>query len=189
VTVTLKIYFHLDHRRYTEVFLRCQQGLSYVYRWLYAQTRPAGIIGQWIDTWCPHDDYNRELGLFLEDDMVVSPYAYRWLRAVHCTYRNRSDFAGATLESGTIVYSANRRQRALAAPKNYTILMHKSFGTWGFAPNPLHWRQFQVCANSSFYYCRRSCCRRRHRRYYNYYFLPSVHNYYNPEEDTKMKSK
>jgi len=54
-------------------------------------------MGQWIDTWRPRDDSDAELGLILEDDISASPYAYRWLRAVHRAYRNRTDFVGSSL--------------------------------------------------------------------------------------------
>jgi len=83
----------------------------------------------------------------LEDDISVAPYAYRWLRAVHRAYRNRSDFVGASLNSDQMsVLSANPKG-PLAAPKNDTVLMYKCLGSWGFSPRPLHWRRFQVCLN------------------------------------------
>ena len=108
------------------------------------QTRSAGIKGQWIDTWRPQDDSDTELGIILEDDISVSPYAYRWLRAVHQAYRHRSDFVGATLSSDQMSVHSESPKGPLAAPKTDTVLMYKCFGTWGWAPRPLHWRRFQV---------------------------------------------
>ena len=106
-------------------------------------------MGQWIDTWRPRDDSDVELGLILEDDISVSPYAYRWLRAVHRAYRNRTDFVGATLTSDQMSILHPNPKGPLAAPKNDTVLMYKGFGTWGFSPRPLYWRRFQVCSKYS----------------------------------------
>jgi len=101
-------------------------------------------MGQWMDTWRPRDDTDAEVGLILEDDINVSPYAYRWLRAVHRAYRHRSDFAGATLQSDYMPTLSKRPKGPLVAPKNDTVLMYKAVGTWGAAPRPFHWRRFQV---------------------------------------------
>jgi len=102
-------------------------------------------MGQWIDTWRPRDDSDTELGLILEDDISVSAYAYRWILAVHRAYRHRSDFVGTTLNSDQMsILSERPIGPQLAGPKYDTILMYKCFGTWGFAPRPLHWRRFQV---------------------------------------------
>jgi len=99
-------------------------------------------MGQWIDTWRPSNDV--ELGLILEDDISVSKYAYRWLRAVHAAYRNRSDFVGASLTSDEMSILSDSPKGPLAAPKGDTVLMYKCLGTWGFSPKQQHWRQFQV---------------------------------------------
>ena len=101
-------------------------------------------MGQWIDTWRPRDDTDVELGLILEDDMSVSPYAYRWLRAVHNAYRHLSDFVGASIQSDKIFTLSERPKGPVAAPKSDTVVMYKCLGTWGFSPRPLHWRRFQV---------------------------------------------
>jgi len=103
-------------------------------------------LGQWIDTWRPRDDSDTELGLILEDDISVSPYAYRWLLAVHRAYRARSDFVGTTLTSDQMSILSDKPKGPLAAPKNDTVLMYKALGAWGFSPRPLHWRRFQVAA-------------------------------------------
>jgi len=104
-----------------------------------------GLYGQWINTWRPADNSDEELAMFLEDDLTVSKYAYRWARAVFRAYGKRTDFAGASLVGYQMQYLSVKPQRnRLAGPKNHTVFMHKCFGWWGFVPNPMHWRQFQV---------------------------------------------
>jgi len=132
-------YGHYN-RSYLFTFL-----LTYLLTYLDAllQTRWAGIRGQWIDTWRPSD--NSELGLILEDDISVSKYAYRWLRAVHAAYRDRSDFVGTSLNSDQMTIVSASPKGRLAAPKNDTLLMYKCVGAWGLSPTPYHWRRFQAC--------------------------------------------
>jgi len=104
-----------------------------------------GLYGQWINTWRPLDNSDEELAMFLEDDLSVSKYAYRWVRAVFQAYGERTDFAGASLVGYQIPYlSVKPKRNKLAGPKNHTVFMHKCFGWWGFVPKPMHWRYFQV---------------------------------------------
>ena len=42
----------------------------------HAQKGSANIGGQWVDTWRPKED-TKELGLILEDDVIISKFAYK----------------------------------------------------------------------------------------------------------------
>jgi len=108
-----------------------------------------GIYGQWIDTWRPPENSDNELALFVEDDLSVSKYAYRWVRAVFHAYSRRPDFVGASLTSHQMITLHGRPKRRLpyAGPPNHSVMMYKCFSSWGFAPKPLHWRRFQVCTS------------------------------------------
>jgi hypothetical protein len=110
---------------------------------VHVQTSHAGIAGQWIDTWRPKPN-SRELAIILEDDLSVSPMAYRFVKGVHRAMANATNFVGVTIQSDELMVLSNAPQRQLAASKNDTIFMYKCFGTWGFSPKPDHWRRFQV---------------------------------------------
>lgn len=71
---------------------------------VHVQPRHAGVYGQWLDTWQPrrHGD-NPEVALFVEDDVDVSPYAYRWLKEVHKFYAHRNDIAMFCLQDTNAV--------------------------------------------------------------------------------------
>jgi hypothetical protein len=84
---------------------------------VHIQTSHAGIMGQWIDTWRPRPE-SKELGIILEDDISVSPMAYRWLKAVHKAMANRTDFVGASLTSDQMSVHSSNPKGPLAAPKN-----------------------------------------------------------------------
>lgn len=121
------------------------------FRWSQGATRVhvhkkhVGLYGQWIYTWRPPDDSDDELALIIEDDNSVSKYAYRWVRAAFQAFSSRPYFAGAAL-SGHQVFILYRHMvgKPLVGPKNHTVMMYKTFWTWGFSPKPLHWRRFQV---------------------------------------------
>lgn len=110
---------------------------------VHVQRHHVGIYGQWIDSWRPRVE-SSEIGLILEDDISVSPFAYRWLKAVHRKYSTRPDYVGATLNTDQMSILSLNRTGVLAAPKNDTVLMYKCLGTWGFSPKVGHWRNFQV---------------------------------------------
>jgi len=112
---------------------------------VHVRARPAGLYNQWINTWRPPDESDDELGLFVEDDLSISKYSYRWLRAVFRAFGNRTDFVGASLVGYQLQYLSTKRQtRELIGPKNHTVFMYKCFGWWGFSPKPKHWIRFQV---------------------------------------------
>ena len=103
---------------------------------VHIQTVHAGIYGQWIDTWRPRCD-SRERAIFLEDDIDLSPYAYRWLKAAIRRYGHMPDIAG---------YALSEIQHVAAGMKNNPpdlLYLHSRIGTHGFAPTPAHWRKFQ----------------------------------------------
>ena len=101
-----------------------------------------GIYGQWINTWRPKSFTSKEIVLFLEDDMNVSKYCYRWLKRVHTFFETSAIFAGATLQSDNLKSQAGLL-KPLRTPKNHTIFMNKFFGPWGFSPNAAVWTRFQ----------------------------------------------
>ena len=101
---------------------------------VHIQKQHAGIYGQWISTWRPHEASN-ELAIFLEDDVDISPFAYRWLKAAHTFYKNQSNIAGYSLFEADIV-------NMKSLPSDIAFL-HRRFGSHGFAPHPKHWRGFQ----------------------------------------------
>ena len=110
---------------------------------VHVQKRHVGILGQWIDTWAPrdHSRTSREIGVIIEDDNSMSPYIWRWLKAVHRHYANNPEFLGAVLTSDQL-NTAN--YVPLIAPKNDTVFFYKCPGTWGMSATAYHWHSFQT---------------------------------------------
>ena len=120
---------------------------------VHVQRRHVGIYGQWIDTWRPSGETGsgawttREIALFLEDDLVVSPYAYRWLKAAHRFYDDRPYVVGYTYQCQDMIISRTAKaptlKETLARLNGSTAYLYTVFNTWGFSPHPHQWRLFQ----------------------------------------------
>lgn len=145
---TAAVEIWIDRKRKTGEVDERTVNVASEFRWsggptrVHVHTAHVGIYGQWIDTWRPRDDYDDELALFLEDDLSVSKYAYRWMRAVFHAYSHRRDFAGVSLV-GYQMRTLVAKPKHLAGPKQHPVVMYRSFSAWGFAPKPYHWRHFQ----------------------------------------------
>ncbi|KAK2143916.1 hypothetical protein LSH36_800g01024 [Paralvinella palmiformis] len=107
---------------------------------VHIQTKHAYITGQWIDTWRPKPD-TKELALILEDDIDLSPLAYKWVKAVRGHYAGATDIAGYTLKMENVMTYIG--WRPLRGPKADPVFLNAGFGPWGFVPDPDFWRSFQ----------------------------------------------
>ncbi|ELU14685.1 hypothetical protein CAPTEDRAFT_204427 [Capitella teleta] len=109
---------------------------------IHIREKNAGITGQWTDTWRPKLD-SKEIGLLLEDDIDVSPMAYRWLKAVHAKYDDRDDVSGYTIQMQNFRFHGSSKPATKVVPKSDSVFMYSILGTWGFSPHPKSWRNFQ----------------------------------------------
>jgi hypothetical protein len=104
---------------------RWSRGLKRVHH----QLQHVGIYGQWIDTWRAQPG-SKEIALFLEDDLSISPYTWRWLKAVHQQYKDDVSCAGYTLQSEGVMNAET--QGPFKFPKNDTVFMYQ------LVPGDLH---------------------------------------------------
>ncbi len=105
---------------------------------VHIQKYHVGIYGQWIDTWRPKVD-TKEIAIFVEDDVDLSPYVYRWTKAAHERFQHRTDVSGYGLSEDSLMNYRGTRMRL----PNDIVFMFRRFGTHGFSPHPLVWRRFQ----------------------------------------------
>jgi len=109
---------------------------------VHIQEKHVGIFGQWIDTWRPRENASkREIGLILEDDLSISPYAYRWLRAAYRFYGDDETLAGVTIQGDGLIVATNGTR--LKVPTNRRAFLYRMIGSWGYSPSPRVWRNFQ----------------------------------------------
>ncbi|KAK2152016.1 hypothetical protein LSH36_342g04015 [Paralvinella palmiformis] len=115
-------------------------GLAHVR--VHVQRNHSYIIGQWVNTWRPHEN-RRELAVILEDDVDLSPCAYKWLKAVNGRFGSWPEVAGYTLQSENVNYVRENYYTPLTGPQTDPVFLYQLIGTWGFSPHPEHWRRFQ----------------------------------------------
>ncbi len=103
------------------------------------QNKNVGIYGQWIDTWRPWNK-SKEIALFLQDDIDISPFAWRWLKAAHAHFDHRKDVSGYSLSEIDIVHSNGNKFKH---PNKVNVFLFRRFGTFAFSPHPKVWPKFQ----------------------------------------------
>ena len=109
---------------------------------VHVQERNVYVMGQWINTWKPWPG-TREVALILEDDVDISTHAYRWLKAVTSQYGNQSDIAGYTLRMEDWSAFGDNKMVPFVGPRADTVYAYPMMSTWGFAPHPQRWAEFQ----------------------------------------------
>ena len=119
------------------------------FRWRHGPTRVhvhrrhVGIYGQWMATWRPRNPSTAETALLLEDDLSLSPFAYRWLRAARRFYADRRDLAGFTLQSEGLIRATGGDPFQAPPAVDGAAFLYALVGSWGFAPRADVWIGFQ----------------------------------------------
>ncbi|XP_036364612.1 uncharacterized protein LOC115218871 isoform X2 [Octopus sinensis] len=106
---------------------------------VHAHTKHVGIYGQWIDTWHPRKD-SEEIAVIIEDDVNMSPFFYRYLKAAHKKYKNYGSINGFALQGISIKHGGGTGY--LSAPHGNLVFLYPILGTWAFSPKVNNWRAF-----------------------------------------------
>ena len=101
-------------------------------------TGHVGLYGQWIDTWSPKSNTTTERALFVEDDIDLSPFAWRWIKAAMHRFGNMSKLAGFSLKD------ENVSKQAREVISKDSVFMRRHHLPWGFTPVPAVWQGFQT---------------------------------------------
>lgn len=105
---------------------------------VFQHSKHVGIYGQWLSTWTPSTP--TEIAVFLEDDLTVSPYFYKYLTLVHLKYGSHPDINGFALQGKSIKHAHGTG--VLAGPDWANVFLYPVLGTWGFSPCTQKWVQF-----------------------------------------------
>ena len=115
---------------------------------VHLQHQHVGIYGQWIDSWRPTANLN-ELAIYVEDDVELSPFAYRWLREMHKSQGHKEKISGYSLQDSNVIVVKGKRvyeevnKVSRERLQNYPAYFYRVAGTWAFAPHPVQWAKFQ----------------------------------------------
>ncbi|XP_071102288.1 uncharacterized protein [Haliotis cracherodii] len=140
----------IDDYTYTAALL-CQFKFGTIT--VHNHTRHVGIYGQWLGTWKVKEQ-TEEIAIFLEDDLTVSRYFYKWLKAVHGKYDSVANINGYSTQGMSMKHSGDPGW--LQAPQSEVVFSYPVLGTWGFSPSRKNWIGFlnwyQIAAsNASFH--------------------------------------
>ena len=112
---------------------------------VHVQTKHVNVAFQWIYSWRPRPG-SKEIGVFIEDDVDVSKYFFRYLKAARDFYANNKEINGICLNDENCQISRGAKSgHPLVRPtaKSDIVYLYGLFCTWGYAPYPTHWRAFQ----------------------------------------------
>ena len=103
--------------------------------------------GQWLDAWHASlpgglREDTQEIGVILEDDLELSPFAWRWLKAAHAVYAANPRVAGFSLMR--VELCAARCPNLDGGPDNAGgAFFYPVVGTWGYAPTAKSFARFR----------------------------------------------
>ena len=126
-------FLHMPTYEVAQTFSR-KHNMARVHVW----TGHVGLYGQWIDTWSPKSDTTTERALFVEDDIDLSPFAWRWIKAAMHRFGNMSKLAGFSLKDENV----SKRERGIIHEDS--VFMRRHFLPWEITPVPAVWQGFQT---------------------------------------------
>ena len=115
------------------------------YACIHVQERNVGAKSQWINSWRPQADNSSGITLIVEEDVVLSPYVYRWLRNVWSTYvlNDKFQISGVSLNTDGLHRRTNKGTQWIHGPSTDSLFAYRGLAGGAFAPNPRTWKDFQ----------------------------------------------
>jgi hypothetical protein len=113
-----------------------------------AWDRHMGLRGQWLEAWHASipgglNEDTQEVGLILEDDLELSPYSWRWLKAAFAAYGHDERVAGFTLQRAGLC-AAQCPNIEVGGPDGAGgAFFYPLVGTWGYAPTAKSFSRFR----------------------------------------------
>lgn len=110
-------------------------------------TSHMGLRGQWLDAWHASipgglSAATPEIGLILEDDLELSRYAWRWLKAAHAAYGDDPRVAGFSLQR--LELCAAHCDAINGGPDNAGGgFLYPVVGSWGYSPTARSFSRFR----------------------------------------------
>lgn len=104
-----------------------------------------GLAGQWVNSWTPQSP--TEVGFILEDDNVVSPHYYTWLKQalghyLHDTRQYDPHLVGIAFQSQHVIAGHYSKRPAKLLPKGTHLYRYQLLSTWGPVFFANHWSGF-----------------------------------------------
>lgn len=112
---------------------------------IHYRTQNAGLQAQWLEAWWPSSE--DEFAFIVEDDMVLSPLFYRYLRALIANYyynpaNSNPSIYGVSLQRPRFV--GGKHGNKLKVDNDTRLFLYQMVGTWGQLLFPKPWKEFRL---------------------------------------------
>lgn len=112
---------------------------------IHYRTQNAGLQAQWLEAWWPSSE--DEFAFIVEDDMVLSPLFYRYLRALIANYyynpaNSNPSIYGVSLQRPRFV--GGKHGNKLKVDNDTRLFLYQMVGTWGQLLFPKPWKEFCI---------------------------------------------
>ena len=97
-----------------------------------------GLANAWFKAWVPKS--SSEFAIIFEDDIIVSPLWYQWLKNAWKKYHLRNDLGGISLQRQSLIPQIPHRTMEIV--NNNEPFLFALVGSIGFSPHPIHWKWF-----------------------------------------------
>jgi hypothetical protein len=141
--VSLEIHIDRGFGQDGTIELAQQYTFSHGQKTIRLSSTTMGLAGAWLGAWTPTTSKDR--AVIFEDDIVLSPYWYLWLKEAWRNYGALQDIAGVSLMRQNLVPRIPSRQGAIGEIKNdHLPFFYSLVGSIGFSPSPAVWKEFQI---------------------------------------------
>lgn len=107
---------------------------------------PAGIFGQWVDSW-PCEKFPPWLygaSIFFEDDLEVSSDYYFWFTGAHQAYASPSLGAVTGMRPQLVAKTGINQPISALIPSGIQVFAYRLIATWSMSPTYEAWKKFRM---------------------------------------------
>ncbi|XP_014677913.1 PREDICTED: uncharacterized protein LOC106817743 [Priapulus caudatus] len=126
-----------------EACVRAAKGFTFAHGapTVVVHARNVGMYAQWYDCW-QQTDRPGHYAVIIEDDLELSPFFYRWLKAAVQFYADDASVFSVALQRGGLV-ARDGTAKDICSTCADPVFAYRLFASLGAAPLPRHWRPFR----------------------------------------------
>jgi len=121
------------------------------FKWPYGEKKVVvrkkaeGLLNQWLNSWLPTSE--QEVAMILEDDNIVSPFFYRWLKDMVGRFyfdpaNHDPRIFGIAMQNQHMIPGRYPTTPSSLLPPDILYYRYQQMSTWGPVFFPGHWREF-----------------------------------------------
>ena len=142
IKLTIRFDFHADQVEALKVAEKFH--FPHGHKVVYRSEQSLGLARAWFTAW--HPESLRERAIILEDDIVMSPDWYLWLKEAWDRYGSTEGIAGVSLQRQVLVPKQPHEQREIV--NSHQPFLFSLLGSIAFSPSAKVWLEFRVWLDS-----------------------------------------